>query len=100
MTTCDLSNIGGVICKIGELLNAVVPVLLALGVVYFVYGVVSYVIGDSEEAKKKGRDTMIFGVIGFTIILGIWGLANIVLTTFDLKSPGPQKDTLQKLLPQ
>jgi len=99
MTTCDLSNIGGVICKIGELLNAVVPVLLALGVVYFVYGVVSYVIGDSEEAKKKGRDSMIFGVIGLAVILGIWGMTNVVLTTFDLKSPGPTNDTLKNLLP-
>lgn len=89
--TCSavINNIGDVICKIGELLNAIVPVLVALGLVYFVWGVVRYVIGDGEEAKKKGKDIMIYGIIGFTVIVGLWGLVNILVTTFNLGANAP-----------
>src|SRR5665647_381903 len=40
----------GLLCRIGNFLNAIVPVLVALGVVYFVWGVVTYVIASDEEA--------------------------------------------------
>lgn len=77
-----MNNITNVISKFQEILNSIVPVLVALGVVYFVWGVVQYVIADGEEAKKKGKDVMIYGVIGFAVIVGLWGLVNIVVKTF------------------
>ncbi|MFA6257542.1 MAG: pilin [Candidatus Paceibacterota bacterium] len=85
--TCNagpIENLGGVLCKIGQLLNAVVPVLIALAVVFFVWGVVSYVISDDEEAKSKGRDRIIYGVIGLAVIVALWGLVNILTNTFNL----------------
>ena len=86
-TTClPTGDIGFVFCKIGSLLNAVVPVLIALGVVYFIWGVVSYVIGSDEEAKKKGRDKMIYGLIGIVVIVSIWGLVSILKNTFNLST--------------
>jgi hypothetical protein len=87
--TCDsVSTIGDIICKIGEILNAVVPALIALGVVYFVWGVVTYMISSDEEAKSTGRNRIIFGIIGLAVIVGMWGLVNIVVNTFDLGSSG------------
>ena len=77
-------GLGGIICTIQQLLNSSISVLIALGVVYFVWGIVSYVIGDSEEAKKKGRDRIIYGVIGLAVIVSLWGLVNVVVKTFDL----------------
>ncbi|MCE9549267.1 pilin, partial [Candidatus Nomurabacteria bacterium] len=85
-TSCydTIDDIGDVICRIGSLLNAIVPVLVALGVVYFVWGVVQYVVGDNEEAKKKGRDRVIFGIIGLALIIGLWGIVSLVINTFDI----------------
>lgn len=94
------SGLSYILCKISELLNSVLPVLVALGVVYFVWGVVRYVIGDSEEAKKKGRDNIIFGVIGLAVIVGLWGLVYIVVDTFNIDNVAPATDELQDLLPQ
>ena len=75
-----------VICIIGNILGAVVPVLIALGIVYFVWGVVQYVIADSEEAKKKGKDHMIYGIIGLVAIVAMWGLVSLLTTTFGLNN--------------
>jgi hypothetical protein len=78
----------GLLCRIAQVLNAVVPVIIALAVVIFVWGVVMYVIADEEEAKKKGRDRMIYGIIGLAIIVGLWGLVNLLGNTFGLNNQG------------
>ena len=85
-TVAGAANLFGLLCRVGQLMNSVVPVLIALAVLYFVYGVVSYVISDDEEAKSKGRDRIIFGVIGLAVILGLWGLVNLLRNTFGLNN--------------
>ncbi|MFA6324934.1 MAG: pilin [Candidatus Paceibacterota bacterium] len=82
-----------VICKIGSILNTLVPVLIALAVVYFIWGVVQYVISSDEEAKKSGKMRMIWGIIGLVVIVGVWGLVGIVTNTFGIdNSPIPVID--------
>src|SRR3989344_3068332 len=71
---CTGPGIGRIICRLGELLSAVIPVLVALGIVYFVWGVVQYFIASDEDAKKTGKDRIIFGIIGLAVIISVWGL--------------------------
>ncbi len=85
---CDLSTLLGILCRIGQILNAIVPVLIALAVVFFIWGVIGYLISGDEEAKKKGRDRMIYGIIGLAVIVGMWGLVNILARTFGLSNTG------------
>ncbi len=73
---------------IQKLINGAVPVLMSLGLVYFVWGVVMYVIADGEEAKTKGRDHIIYGIIGFAVIMGMWGLVGFVGRTFGISANG------------
>lgn len=94
---CDpipVSNIWDFILRIQDILNSIIPVLIALGLVYFVWGVVRYVIADSEEAKKKGKDIIIYGIIGFAVIIALWGLVFILVNTFDLNTTAPAISTL------
>lgn len=87
ITLCGTaSGLGYLICRIHQLLNAIVPVLLALGVLYLVWGIVEYVIGGGEEAKKAGRDRTIFGLIGLAVIIGVWGLVGLIVRTFELQN--------------
>ena len=86
---CDYGSGGtlfGVLCRVGQFLNSVVPVLIALGVVYFVWGVISFVMAGDEEAKTAGRDRIIYGIIGLAVIIGMWGLVNLLRNTFLLNN--------------
>jgi hypothetical protein len=86
---CDYGSGGtlfGILCRVGQFLNAVVPVIIALGVVYFVWGVITYFISGDEEAKKAGRDRIIYGIIGLAVIIGMWGLVNLLRNTFALNN--------------
>lgn len=72
------------LCRIGLLLTQILPILIALGVLYFVWGVITYVIASDEEAKTTGRNRMIYGIIGLVVILGLWAIVRWVTNTFDL----------------
>lgn len=84
--TCsaNVNSIGDFICKIGVLIRSIIPLLVMLGVVYFVWGVVQYMIGGGEETKKKGREKVIYGLIGLVVIAGLAGLVAIIVNTFGL----------------
>ncbi len=84
--TCVGSGLGNILCTFGKILNDIVPILILLGIVFFVYGVVMYMIADDEEAKTKGKDRIIYGIIGFAVIIGMWGLVNLVVNTFNLQA--------------
>ncbi len=84
--TCTGGGIGQFICQIQNILNSIVPLLLALGVVYFVWGVVRFMIADGEEAKTKGEDQIIYGIIGLAVVVGLWGLVNLIVNTFSLNN--------------
>ncbi len=82
----QITTIQSLICKFNEILSSLLPLLIALGVVYFVWGVISFVIASDEEAKTTGRDRMIYGIIGLAVIIGLWGLVRIVTNTFGLNN--------------
>jgi len=82
---CPVGSTGNLfdfICRIGQIINSIVPVLIALGVLFFIWGVITYVIGNDEEAKSKGRNRIIFGIIGLAVIIAVWGLVTILINTF------------------
>ena len=94
--TCSLvEGLGRLICQVHRILNSIIPVIIALGVVYFVWGVVHYMIAGGDEAKKKGRDQIIYGLIGLAVISGLWGLVNIITNTFGLGGNAPALVSLQ-----
>ncbi len=72
-----------------NLINGVfVPVLFALAFLMFIWGVYKYfILGATEEAAKgEGRQFVLWGVIGFVVILSVWGIVNVLIGTLGLTS--------------
>lgn len=67
-----------ILTQILTILNIVVPIVLGLGIIYFIYGVISYVTAKDEEKKKEARGIMIYGIIGIFVIASIWGLVALI----------------------
>ncbi|MBI3888810.1 hypothetical protein HY311_03395 [Candidatus Nomurabacteria bacterium] len=84
IASAQATGLTDVITKISDLFKAILPVLVAFGVLYFIWGMVQYFIADGEEAKKNGRDRIIYGIIGLAVIVSIWGLVAILNQTFGL----------------
>ena len=85
----DLSSAGSLI--INTINNILVPVLFAVAFIVFVWGAFNtFILGaNSEEVKEKGKNLMLWGLIGFFVMISVWGLVNILLGTFDLNNAPP-----------
>lgn len=79
---------GGTVCGIAEnilfLINAVaVPLLFAVSFIFFLYGIANaYII--HPDKPDEGHKLVLYGVIGFAVMISIWGLVNVVTNTFGL----------------
>jgi uncharacterized membrane protein HdeD (DUF308 family) len=69
---------------IKEILDTVIPILVTLGVVFLIWGVVSYITAKEEDKKKEARGMMINGAIGLFFILAIWGIIGLISSTFGI----------------
>jgi hypothetical protein len=71
--------------------NIAVPVVFALAFIVFIIGVFRFFIaGASDEAKReKGKDLMIYGIIGFFVMVSVWGLVRILTGTVRLDNSTP-----------
>ena len=69
-------------------LDLLVPILMGIGLILFIWGLIQYFRAEgSDDAKKAARGTIIYCIIIFAAIVGIWGLVNIVLETLNI-NPG------------
>lgn len=67
------------------ILNPLIQILFVIAFVIFLWGVVEFIrSANNPDARKKGRDHMIWGVIGFVIMIGVYGIINILINTFGL----------------
>jgi uncharacterized membrane-anchored protein len=72
------------------LVGWVVPLLVALAVVGFVYGVIQYFLyPDNEEKRKNGKTFMLWGLIALFVMVSIWGLVGILATSIGVKAVIP-----------
>lgn len=73
------------------LIRSVLPLLISLAVVGFIWGIIKYFINpDNEEQKKKGKDFMVWGLIALFVIVSMWGIVGVLSNTFGVKTMIPQ----------
>lgn len=88
---------GGVESVIGNILFIVaklVPILIGLAVVFFLWGVMKYGLSQKEEERESAKGIIINGIIILFVMVSFWGLVNVIANTLDLA--GPQGNTLQE----
>ena len=90
----NLSDAGSFIINIIN--NVFVPVLFAVAFIVFLYGVFeTFILGArNDTAKEKGKTLMLWGLIGFFVMVSLWGLVNILVGTIQFgNNTGPSGGT-------
>jgi len=80
------TNATSLFYNIKQILNAVVPIIIALAVVYILWGIVQSFIKGGEEERKAGHMKILYGIIGLFVMVSIWGLVNILVNTAGLSN--------------
>ena len=86
----NIADAGSLI--INTINNIIVPVLFAVAFIVFLYGAFkTFILGaGSEEVAKEGKSLMLWGLIGFFVMVSIWGLVNILTGTISFgNNTGP-----------
>jgi len=65
-----------------EIIGPAMWFIFVLGFLFFLYGVFEVVRdSDSDEARTKGRQHILWGLVGIFIMLSFWGIMNVICRT-------------------
>jgi hypothetical protein len=72
--------------------NRIIPLLLGIAVLVFIWGVIKYVLAASDVERGKAVSRIVWSVVSLAAILAVWGLARLLINLFGLQpndlSPG------------
>ncbi len=79
------------------ILNPILKLLFLVALLYFMWGVFSYVKnGDSDSDRETGRRHMIWGIFGMFIMISAYAIINIILGTIGVD--GSTQTEINKVL--
>jgi hypothetical protein len=90
----NLSDVGAFV--INTINNIIVPVLFAVAFIVFLWGAFqTFIMGaSSADVQKNGKNLMLWGLIGFFVMVSVWGLVNILTGTISFgNNSGPAGGT-------
>jgi len=81
----------GILNIVAGLIQGATPIVVALALLYFFWGLASYILksGD-DEGQKKARNTMIWGILALFIMVSVWGIINVIRDTLLLDNSNIQ----------
>jgi len=93
-------NLLGLLGLIEQIVSRAIPILVGLALIYFIWGLIRYVIGGSEEERENGKKMMWWGIVALFVIVSIWGIvayiANILGVTQTTTVTPPTVGGLQR----
>lgn len=94
-----LTDINSVANKATSIGNLVVQLAISFAVIWIIVSIVRYLIAGGEDGRAKGRDAIVYGVIGLFVILSIWGLVYILKSSFNTQNTRPDTEINKLVLP-
>lgn len=82
----DGTGLEGAVANISGLINSLIPLLLTLAVVIFLWGLVKYIFKiGGEEGGKGGLQIMLWGIVALFVMVSIWGLVALLQNTLEVE---------------
>lgn len=67
------------------IINPLIVLLFALALAYFLWGVFEFLSNaENEEKKTAGKSHMLYGIVGITIMMGVWAILGIITNTLNI----------------
>lgn len=61
------------------ILNPIIGFMFAIAVLYFIYGIVEFILGaENEDKRETGKKHMIYGIIGMFVMVAVYGIMNLL----------------------
>ena len=77
-------GVAGVLEKVSGIVALIVPLILSLAVVFFLWNLAMYMTKSGED-KDEAKDKMIMGIIVLFVMVSIWGLVSLLQETIGVE---------------
>lgn len=75
----DLSYVSNAASQIQGLVSQLVPLLIAIGLLVFIWGVLQFILSAGDaEARSQGIHHMVWGIIALFVMVSVWGLVGLL----------------------
>jgi succinate dehydrogenase/fumarate reductase cytochrome b subunit len=83
--------ITAIVTSAQAILNLLIPLVVTIALILFFWGLALFIMnaGD-EEARKRGRAIMIWGVVALFVIVAVWGLVALLANIFNVETGAVQ----------
>lgn len=66
-----------------QVVNPLILLMVAVAFVAFLWGVFEFIAHAGDETRRtEGRKAILWGLVGFVVMFGAYGIINLVLGTF------------------
>jgi hypothetical protein len=70
--------INAFVSTIQNWVRLLLPTLIALALVLFLWGVLRYLFSKDGPSKKEARDFMMWGIVALFVMVSVWGLVKVL----------------------
>ena len=75
----DLDYFDTAVVAIGDLVEQLIPIVISLALLFFIWGLVQFIIASGDEtAKEAGKRRMVWGIFALFIIVSVWGIVELL----------------------
>ncbi len=69
--------------NIQNILNSIIPILLIIATIVFLWGVIQFITAGADEEKRgNARSLMIYGLIALFVMVAVWGIVRVLVQFF------------------
>lgn len=69
------------------IINPLIQFAFIVAFVVFIWGIMQFIRNaDNPDERKKGQDHMIWGIIGLSVMLAVYGIITILTKTFGINA--------------
>ncbi|MEO5366307.1 MAG: hypothetical protein H7831_08105 [Magnetococcus sp. WYHC-3] len=92
MQAASSASISSLVSNVISIIEGgIIPLIFALAIFSFLSGIVKYVASaGNEEKRTEGAKLMIYGIVGFAVMIAVWSLVKILTGTFGFEFAIPQ----------
>jgi len=78
-------SVQSILGLVGGILKSLVPVLIGIALVVFIWNMIGFIANAGDEGKaKEYKQGMIWGIIALFVIVSIWGLVYFIISSLGL----------------
>jgi len=82
LVSANAYDFGSLVAMFIDMIKTLVPLIVGLTLLYFMWGIFQLVASNSEDSRKEAIGVITYGIVSLFVMISVWGLVSILTSTF------------------